>query len=110
MDLMGIVGTSNDLHIAISLGRCSPCMITVVATGYKIPVGGAFDWVSGANYFGEIVEWMGFAIAAWSLPAAAFVIFNFCNLAPRAWHHHLWYKQRFKEYPADRAAILPLLW
>lgn len=31
--------------------------------------GGAFDFVSGANFFGEILEWAGYAVAAWSLPA-----------------------------------------
>lgn len=78
--------------------------------GYKIPRGGAFEWVSGANFFGEIVEWVGFAIAAWSLPAAAFAFFTFCNIGPRGLHHHQWYKQRFKDYPADRKALIPFLW
>ena len=33
-------------------------------SGYRIPHGGAFRWVSAANYFGELVEWTGFALAA----------------------------------------------
>lgn len=31
---------------------------------------------SGANYTGEIVEWLGFAIAAGTLPAAAFALYD----------------------------------
>eukprot|EP00638_Chattonella_subsalsa_P003976 CAMPEP_0117756066 /NCGR_PEP_ID=MMETSP0947-20121206/13832_1 /TAXON_ID=44440 /ORGANISM="Chattonella subsalsa, Strain CCMP2191" /LENGTH=242 /DNA_ID=CAMNT_0005575533 /DNA_START=71 /DNA_END=796 /DNA_ORIENTATION=+ len=34
-------------------------------SGYKIPYGGLFNYVSGANFAGEILEWIGFAIAAW---------------------------------------------
>jgi len=32
-------------------------------TGYKIPKQGLFQYVSSAHYFGEIIEWLGFAIA-----------------------------------------------
>jgi 3-oxo-5-alpha-steroid 4-dehydrogenase 1 len=35
-------------------------------TGYYIPKGGMFEYVSGANFFGEILEWTGFAIASGS--------------------------------------------
>ncbi|VDO24072.1 unnamed protein product [Haemonchus placei] len=59
-------------------------------TGYKIPRGGLFEYVSGANFFGEIVEWAGFAIMSGSLPAMSFAIFTACNIGPRAiQHHHL---------------------
>lgn len=38
------------------------------------------------------VEWAGWAVAAYpSLPAVAFAVFTFSNLAPRGWRHHLWY-------------------
>jgi 3-oxo-5-alpha-steroid 4-dehydrogenase 1 len=36
-------------------------------TGYKIPMGGLFQYVSAANYFAESIEWVGFAIACWNL-------------------------------------------
>ena len=64
---------------------------TAPVPGYKIPRGGLFEWVSAANYAGEIFEWAGWALAAGSLPAAAFAWFTFCNLAPRGWRHHLWW-------------------
>lgn len=33
---------------------------------HYIPRGGAFRWVSSANYFGEFIEWCGFALLTWS--------------------------------------------
>lgn len=79
-------------------------------TGYKIPRGGMFEYVSGANFFGEIVEWSGYAIASWSLPGVAFAVFTACNIGPRAVEHHKWYLTKFKgEYPAGRKAVIPFL-
>lgn len=50
--------------------------------------GGLFTYVSGANFLGEIIEWIGFALACWSLPALAFAFFSLCFLGLRAFHHH----------------------
>ena len=58
-------------------------------SGYKIPYGGLFEYVSAANYSGECFEWLGFALASWSLPALAFALFTISNTAPRGYHHHL---------------------
>ena len=79
--------------------------------GYSIPHGGIFNYISSPNYFGEIIEWLGFAIIANSLPAFSFFIWTFANLAPRALDNHRWYKDTFKDYPPERKAIIPfILW
>jgi protein-S-isoprenylcysteine O-methyltransferase Ste14 len=76
-------------------------------TGYQIPQGGLFRWISCPNFFGEILEWLGYALLCWSLPALAFFIWTFCNLVPRALDHHRWYKQKFPDYPPNRKAVFP---
>ena len=53
-------------------------------TGHYLPKGGMFRYVSSANYFGEILEWTGFAILTWSAAGAVFAIWTFANLVPRA--------------------------
>jgi len=78
-------------------------------TGYKIPTGGLFKYVSCPNHFGEIVEWLGFAVMVGSMPAWSFAIWTFCNLVPRALDHHKWYLQKFPDYPKERKAVLPLV-
>lgn len=77
--------------------------------GYQIPKGWLFDYISCPNLFGEILEWTGFALLAWNLPAASFAIWTFCNLVPRAMNHHSWYREKFENYPSDRKAIFPKL-
>jgi hypothetical protein len=79
------------------------------ANGYQIPYGGLFNKISCPNFFGEMVEWLGFAILCWSLPALSFFIWTLCNLLPRALDHHRWYKKQFPDYPADRKAVVPYL-
>lgn len=79
-------------------------------TGYAIPRGGLYGWISAPNYFGELIEWLGFAIAAQTLPAWAFFVFTGANLIPRAWSNHKWYREKFPDYPAQRRALLPFIW
>jgi len=77
--------------------------------GYSIPRGSLYEWISCPNYFGEIVEWTGFAIASWSLAGAAFALFTFANLAPRALSNHRWYRATFNDYPPHRKALIPFV-
>lgn len=76
-------------------------------TGYVVPRGGLFTYVSCPNHFGEIIEWTGFALMTWSLPGLAFAIWTFFNLVPRALHHHKWYRETFSDYPVMRKALIP---
>ena len=78
-------------------------------SGYKIPHGGFYRWVSSPNYFGELVEWTGFALAAWTVPAFVFVFFAASNLIPRAFSNHRWYLEHFCDYPKARRALIPFV-
>ena len=53
-------------------------------TAHYLPQGGMFRYVTSANYFGEFLEWVGFAILTWSWAGAVFALWTFANLAPRA--------------------------
>ncbi|MBN1200199.1 MAG: DUF1295 domain-containing protein [Bacteroidales bacterium] len=78
-------------------------------TGYIIPTGRLFRYISCPNHFGEIIEWMGFAIMTWSTPGLAFFVWTVVNLLPRALHHHKWYKDTFTSYPTKRKAVIPFV-
>ena len=58
-------------------------------SGYKIPRGGLFEYVSGANFFAEIVEWWGLAVASgFSLPCVCFAIQASLTAGTRACASH----------------------
>ena len=78
---------------------------------YKVPRGGWFEMVSCPNYFGECVEWLGWAVITWSWAGLGFFLHMCCNLVPRARAYHKWYLVKFGEdYPRTRKAILPFLY
>lgn len=79
------------------------------SNGYCIPTGGLFKYISCPNFFGEILEWTGFAIMTWSPAALAFAIWSAVNLVPRALDHHRWYREKFSDYPVERKAVIPFL-
>ncbi|MCO5574486.1 hypothetical protein L7F22_028271 [Adiantum nelumboides] len=74
---------------------------------YVIPRGGLFELVTCPNYFGEILEWLGWAIATWSFAGLVFLALTVCNLSPRALAHHRWYIRNFANYPTKRRALIP---
>ncbi|MFA5623706.1 MAG: hypothetical protein WC966_01430 [Bradymonadales bacterium] len=70
-----------------------------------------FKRVSSANYFGECIEWLGFACLTYSLSGLVFFIWTFANLAPRAIRLNKSYQERF---PVDfqehkPKAIIPFI-
>jgi hypothetical protein len=78
-------------------------------TGYKVPRGWLYEYIACPNYFGEIVEWFGFALATWSLAGLAFALFTAANIGPRAFSNLRWYRQTFPDYPANRKALNPFV-
>ena len=79
-------------------------------SGYKIPYGDFYRWISCPNYFGEILIWVGWAVATWSLAGLAFAAWTAANLAPHARSNHAWYRKQFADYPVSRKALIPKLW
>ena len=64
---------------------------------HYLPQGGMYNYVTSANYFGEILEWTGFAILTWSWAGAVFVWWTIANLVPRANTIYKRYKEEFGE-------------
>jgi hypothetical protein len=80
---------------------------------YKIPHGWMFQYISGANLWGECVEWLGFALACGNSPTAwEFSIFNWVGIGMRAVATHDWYMKKFgEEYEKlQRRRLVPLVW
>ncbi|KAF4720251.1 3-oxo-5-alpha-steroid 4-dehydrogenase 1, partial [Perkinsus olseni] len=78
---------------------------------YYTPYGGMFRFISCPNYLGEIMEWLGYAMASgWGLAPVSFAFCTFANLFPRALEVHKWYRAKFEDYnKLNRKAILPFL-
>lgn len=79
---------------------------------------------------GEVLEWIGFAIACYNLAGLSFAWYTACNLIPRALmvgfpspfrlltallltlclaQNHAWYKSKFEDYPKHRKAVVPFV-
>lgn len=66
-------------------------------SNHYFPNQGMYKYVTSANYFGELVEWTGFAILTWSLPGVLFVWWTAANLVPRSHAINKSYKEKFPE-------------
>jgi 3-oxo-5-alpha-steroid 4-dehydrogenase 1 len=81
-------------------------------SGHYLPKEGMFRYVTSANYFGELVEWIGFAILTWSWSGAVFAIWTFANLAPRASRIYDRYKVEFGNQLDTKKTkrMIPFIW
>lgn len=76
---------------------------------YSIPYGGGYRYVSCPNYLGELITWLGFSLAAWSIAGFTFAFMTAANLILRAVENHKWYHEKFPEYPQERKAVIPFI-
>ncbi|EHB05333.1 3-oxo-5-alpha-steroid 4-dehydrogenase 1 [Heterocephalus glaber] len=101
--LTGMLINIQSDHVLRNLGKPEE-------TGYKIPRGGLFKYITAANYLGEVVKWCGFALASCSLQSGAFALFTFTLLLPRAKQHHQWYLEKFEDYPKSQKILIPFFY
>ena len=80
-------------------------------TNHYLPKGGLFDYVTSANYFGELLEWTGFAILLCNPAAWMFVWWTAANLVPRAHAINKKYRAEFgNEQVGKRKCVIPFIY
>ena len=81
-------------------------------TRHYIPKKHLYKYVTSANYFGEVTEWVGYAILTWSPAGLLFAIWTFANLAPRAKALTEKYEEEFgDEYKElHKKHLIPFIW
>ena len=81
-------------------------------TKHYIPKKGLYKYVTSANYFGELTEWVGYAILTWSPAGLLFAVWTFANLAPRSKALTEKYEQEFgDEYKElKKKNLIPFIW
>lgn len=79
-------------------------------TRHYLPEKGLYHWVTSGNYFGELLEWTGFALITSSPAAWVFVWWTFANLAPRAYAIRQKYREEFGvEAVGKRKCLIPYI-
>ena len=74
---------------------------------YLIPNAGLFKYVSAANYTGEIIEWIGFALTSQTPASLWFAFFSASFLGQRGYQCHQFYLHKIDDYPKDRSSVIP---
>ena len=90
-------GRSYSLFVRYNYSNVEEDGNTYTDNNYYLPHGWMFRKISSANYFGEILEWAGFAILTWSVPGAVFLLWSFANIVPRSKAVYARYTQFFGE-------------
>ena len=78
---------------------------------HYLPQKGMYHYVTSANYLGELMEWVGFALACNTMVAWVFPIWTAANLVPRAHAIHKRYRQEFgDEAVGSRKRVIPFVY
>uniref|UniRef100_A0A3B3HR21 Trans-2,3-enoyl-CoA reductase-like n=1 Tax=Oryzias latipes TaxID=8090 RepID=A0A3B3HR21_ORYLA len=75
----------------------------------KNPFTWLFFFVSCPNHTYEVGTWVSFSIMTQCLPVAVFTVLGFIQMTVWAKGKHRAYVREFKDYPAVRVAIIPLI-
>lgn len=80
-------------------------------SGYRIPTGTLFKYVSGPNYLTELLMWCVYMLfVSFNMQGCAFGMWLLVNITGRAEATHAWYQSFFKsKYPQDRTAYIPFV-
>ncbi len=104
--LIFLVGMGINLHSDHVIRHLRPAG----DTRHYLPQKGMYRYVTSGNYFGELVEWTGFALLTQSTAAWIFVLWTFANLAPRAYAIRRHYRQEFGlEAVGQRKCLIPFI-
>ena len=80
-------------------------------TKHYLPQKGFYRYVTSANYLGELIEWIGFALLTGSPAAWVFVWWTAANLVPRADAIYKRYREEFgDEAVGSRKRIIPYIY
>ncbi|MDD3038440.1 DUF1295 domain-containing protein [Bacteroides sp.] len=79
-------------------------------TNHYLPQKGMYRYITSANYFGEIVEWLGWAVLTCSLSGLVFFWWTIANLVPRANAIWLRYHEEFGGKVGQRKRVFPYLY
>ncbi len=79
-------------------------------TRHYLPHGGMYDYVTSANYLGEILQWGGFALLTWSWSGLLFFVWTAANLVPRADAIYRRYREEFGDAVGRRKRVFPFLY
>ena len=101
--------------VGFILGRAADIQLILLRKSrkdkdYVIPKGVLFGLISCPNYFGEGLEWFGWAVMTWSLSGVVWWLFVESTLITRARHNHKWYRAEFSTYPLHRKALIPFIY
>lgn len=77
---------------------------------YFVPRGFLYHLVSSPHYFGEGLQWFGWAVMTWSLAGLVWWLYTESVFFPRAWHNRTWYRNQFLNYPNQRRALIPFIY